>query len=269
MTATNLAVVSSEASGGVLERIVATKRRDLTARISATPLAVLQAQATDSDRSFEAALAAEGFSLIAEIKHKSPSRGVIRADFDPATIAAIYDRHAAAISVLVDEPYFGGKLAYLGLARAASRLPLLAKDFFVEPYQVWEARVHGADAILLMASVLEVEAIAELHALAHTLGMAALVEVHDGDELEAVLSKTEARIVGVNSRNLKTLEIDERTIHALAPIARAAGKIVVAESGVHDAAAVERLRPIADAALVGTSLMRADDIEAKLGALGW
>ncbi len=254
---------------GVLAKIVATKRADLATRKEATPLAALEAAVAPSDRDFAGALAADGFSLIAEIKRKSPSRGLIREDFDPATIARIYDRHAAAISVLIDTPYFGGELAFLGVARANSGRPLLAKDFFIDAYQVWEARVAGADAILLMASVIDFDSIVELHTLARQLGMEALVEVHDDAELVGVLEHTDAAVVGINSRNLKTLEVDEATIHRLAPAARAANKIIVAESGVHDADAVTRLGQIADAALVGTSLMLAEDIEAKLEALGW
>lgn len=253
----------------VLARIVERKRADVAARQRARPLADLEANARPSERDFRAALAAPGLSLIAEIKRRSPSRGDLRADFDPAAIARAYDRRASAISVLTDEPFFGGHLEHLTLARNASCIPLLAKDFVVDPHQVVEARAAGADSILLMASVLETAEIERCLSVARGLGMEPLVEVHDAQELDAVLGETTAAIVGVNSRDLKTLAIDEAVVHRLAPRARAAGKIVVAESGILDRAGVERLRGVADAVLIGTSLMLASDIGAKLEELGW
>ena len=259
----------SPARPGVLERIVARTRTDLLARAAAVPKDALVARAQPADRDFAAALTAPGLSLIAEIKHRSPSRGLIREAFDPAAIARIYDNAASAISVLTDHPHFGGRHEYLSVARANAARPLLAKDFFVDDYQIYEARVHGADALLLMASVLPAREIERGIGVARSLGMEPLVEVHSASELDAVLGDTSARIVGVNSRDLRTLAIDDSIVYELAPRVRAAGKIVVAESGIADRTQVDRLRDVADAVLVGTTIMQAPDIAARIRELGW
>lgn len=249
----------------VLDGIVARTRADVAVRKTTCTFDDL----SQSDRDFHGALRSDGLSLIAEIKHRSPSRGVIREDFDPAAIARAYDRGASAISVLTDAPHFGGQHAFVGLARAACTRPLLAKDFFIDAFQIREARAAGADAILLMASVLDAATIESFLGEARALGMDALVEVHSEAELDAVLGETSARIVGVNSRDLTTLKIDDATIFDLAPRVRAAGKVMVAESGVFERAQVDRLRDVADAVLIGTGLMMAADLDAKIHELGW
>ncbi len=261
----------------VLQRIAARKREDVAARAAQVPLELLQARITPADRDFYTALASPerttpGVALIAEIKHASPSEGVIRADFNPVAIARIYERHAAALSVLCDAPFFGGSHDHLRQVRPVTTRPLLCKDFILEPYQIWEARDAGADAVLLMASLLTAEVIEAYLATVRQLGMEALVEVHSDEELEAVL-QTSARIVGVNNRDLKTLRVDLETVFRLAPRVRTGSgdrrRLLVAESGVSRPEEVARLRGVADAALIGTTFMRAPDLEAKIQELGW
>ena len=249
----------------VLKEIVERTKVDVAQRKKNTPISV----PAPSDRCFLSALRKEGLSLISEIKRSSPSRGLIRPDFEPQEIASIYGRHASAISVLTNDHYFGGQHEFLGVARNAAPCPILAKDFFVDEYQIYEARAYGADAILLMASVLDIDTINRFLGVVASLNMNALVEVHDQSELEAVLSQTDAAIVGVNSRDLKTLEIHEEQIFAMAPRVRDAGRLVVAESGLFERAQIDKVRPIADAVLIGSSIMLADDIEAKIEELGW
>jgi indole-3-glycerol phosphate synthase len=253
----------------ILEPIVAQKRADVAARKAARPLEVVAAAGRRSERSFLAALEAPGLSLIAEIKRRSPSKGLLAPDFDVGAIAALYDRAAQAISVLTDGPFFGGELPDLGRARERARLPLLAKDFVIEPYQLYEAREHGADAVLLIARLLGADAIESCLRIARSLGMEALVEVHDAAELERVLGETSATVVGVNSRDLDTLAIDPELVHRLAPRVKAAKKILVAESGLETAEGVARLRGTADAVLIGTAFMAAPDRAAKLVELGF
>jgi indole-3-glycerol phosphate synthase / phosphoribosylanthranilate isomerase len=249
----------------ILNEIVARTRQDILQRKQTTSYDELD----QSDRSFLDALRTPGLSLISEIKKSSPSRGLIRKDFDPAQIASIYGRHASAISVLTNEPYFGGQRDFLRIAREFAPCPLLAKDFFVDEFQIYEARAHGANAILLMASVLDMDTINNFLEILRSLSMDALVEVHDKAELAAVLSHTDAPIVGVNSRDLKTLKIHEEQIFEMAPLVREKSRILVAESGIFERAQVQKLEPIADAVLIGSSIMLADDIEEKIEALGW
>ncbi len=220
-----------------------------------------------SSRDLAAALSREGLGLIAELKRRSPSQGAIREGSDPVEIARIYARHATAISVLTDAPFFGGSLETLAAVRRAVGVPLLMKDFVVSELQIHAGRRAGADAVLLMASLLPPDSIEILLAAARGLGMEALVEVHDAGELAEVLG-TSARIVGINNRDLTTLEIDldnfDRLLPSIPP-----DRIVVAESGVETRADVERLRGRAHAVLIGTTLMRAFDIEAAIEALSW
>ncbi|MCB9672146.1 MAG: indole-3-glycerol-phosphate synthase [Alphaproteobacteria bacterium] len=215
-------------------------------------------------RDFAGALEAPGLSLIAEVKPRSPSAGDLRR-VDPDAVAAAYAPHAAAVSVLVDGPSFGGSFELLRAIRERVPCPVLAKGFFVHGSQVCQAHAAGADAVLLMASILPPDRLAELLELVRDLGMEALVEAHDDAELDEVLA-TDARVVGVNSRDLATLAIDLPA--AIARLARVEGRIRVAESGLVDAASVEAVRPVADAVLVGTALMRSEDPSAAIRALG-
>jgi indole-3-glycerol phosphate synthase len=255
-----------------LTEICATKRGEVAERKAAISLAELESQAAaqSAPRGFRAALdvkASQGFGLIAEIKKASPSKGLIRADFEPAAHARAYEAGGAAcLSVLTDGPYFQGHEAYLIAARAACTLPVLRKDFMVDPWQVLEARAMGADAILIIVAALDDGQMAEIEAAAMDLGMDVLVETHDADEFDRAL-KLRSRLIGVNNRNLKDFTVDFARTYEL--IDRApAGCTFVAESGLTGhadfAAMAERgVRCF----LVGEALMRQADIEAATRTL--
>lgn len=219
-------------------------------------------------RGFRSALAAgPGPRVIAEIKRRSPSKGEIRADFDPEECARSYaDAGAAAISVLTDERYFGGRLEFLPAVRSAVELPLLRKDFVIDPYQIDEARVSGADAVLLIAAAMSGEELGRLRQHAISLGLDALVEVHDEHELESALAAG-ADLIGINNRNLRSFETDLAVSERLAPMA--AGKaLIVAESGIFSHGEIRRLEGAGvDAFLVGESLMREADVGLALRRL--
>ena len=246
---------------GILARILETKQDEVARARAVVPLAtlLLQAREAPAPRDLEAALrrrAGRPIRAIAEVKRASPSAGPIRPDADAAEVAAAYERHgAAAVSVLTDGPFFAGSLADLTAVRDRVRVPVLRKDFLVDPYQVVEARAAGADAVLLIVAALERAALAELLAAAAEQGLSALVETHDATEVDAALA-VGARVIGVNHRDLRTLEIDLGLTAQLR--ARVPGdRVLVAESGIRDAADVARLAAVgADAILVGESLMR-------------
>lgn len=251
----------------VLDRIVAKTAVDLERRRRRVPMATLEAGLQPSARSFEGALRGPGISLIAEFKPRSPSRGAIRPDARPVDIVPIYDRYASAVSVLVDRMHFGGGFDVLAEARTHTERPILAKGFFVSRYQVLEARAAGADAILLMANILDDDMLLALRSDAAALDMDALVEVHDDAELERVLA-LDVSVVGVNARDLSTLKIDlDAMLRRLERVPTA--RVRVGESGVHTPRDVERLRGRADAVLVGTALMEAPDVEARIRGFGW
>ena len=256
----------------ILARILDSKRQEVAIARQAVPLATLrqQAESLPPARDFWNALQARdggGTRIIAEIKKASPSAGVIRADFDPLAIAATYARHgAAAISVLTDKPFFQGDLAVLQAVRQHVALPLLRKDFILDAYQLYEARLHGADAVLLIASALEVPVLADLASLSRTLGLEPFVEVHTAAELEKALS-CDCRLIGINNRDLHTFHTDVATTLELLPQVPPSHR-VVSESGIRDRVTVERLEADGVAAfLVGESLMREPDIGAKLDQL--
>jgi indole-3-glycerol phosphate synthase/phosphoribosylanthranilate isomerase len=243
--------------GGVLGEIVARKKVDVAARLAGVSLADLRGRAEPTQRSLKAALARPGARFVMEVKRSSPSKGTLRAAADPAEIARAYRGAADAISVLTDAPYFGGSFEDLAAVRREFKGPILAKDFVVDPRQVPEARIHGADAVLVMLSVLEDHEAAEVMAEARRLGMDALVETHTEEEVRRALALG-AEIVGINNRQLKTLEVDLAVTERLAPLVPK-DRIVVAESGIETRADVERLAACADAFLVGSSLMAAPD----------
>jgi indole-3-glycerol phosphate synthase/phosphoribosylanthranilate isomerase len=237
-----------------LASIVADKRAAVAARMSARPLASFKSSLAPSQRSLARALSQPRTGFILECKRASPSQGLIREPFDPRAIAKSYAPFCDAISVLTDEPYFRGSFDHLRAVRETVDAPVLCKDFVVDPYQVYEARSHGADAILLMCSVLDDAGIAAGLSACRELAMDALVEVHDDDELDRAIMLG-APIVGVNNRNLKTLAIDITTTRRLAPrVPR--DRLLVCESGIERHAEVRELSGSVDAFLVGTSLMR-------------
>jgi len=245
----------------ILDDIVAWKQNEIAHRMRCKPLREVQAEAEQMPppRDFEAALRAPGISLIAEIKRASPSKGAIRLDLNPADLARIYaDNGAAAISVLTDSKYFGGSLDDLRAVRQTVDLPLLRKDFVLDPYQVYEARAAGADAVLLIVAILSDPALSLLYALTRRLNMSALIEVHNENELQRAL-RLVPPLIGINNRDLSTFTVDLETTVRLRPMLPA-DICVVAESGIHSRADLDRLRQIGiDAVLVGEALVRSDD----------
>lgn len=257
----------------VLARICADKREHVAKRRRAQPHADVEAVARDAaaPRGFAARLRgaaeADGYGLIAEIKKASPSKGLIRADFDPPALARAYAAGGAScLSVLTDAPYFQGADEFLVAARAAVDLPVLRKDFMLDPYQVVEARALGADCILLIMAALEDIQAAELAQAARQWGMDILVEVHDAAELDRAL-EIDSDLIGVNNRNLKTLDVDIAMTERLAPRVPS-GRTLVSESGLYSPADLARMaRAGARCFLVGESLMRQPDVEAATRAL--
>ena len=249
----------------ILNKIVAVKREELATGLKKVPLAAMRADAEsrvltrDFVGAMRAKVAAGQAAVIAEIKKASPSKGVLRADFIPADIAQSYAEHGAAcLSVLTDKQFFQGSVDYLKQARASCALPVLRKDFMIDPYQVYEARVMGADCILLIAAILDDAQMADLEAVARSLDMAVLVEVHDRPELERAL-RLKTPLVGINNRNLRTFEVSlDTTLGMLADVP--ADRLLVTESGILGPADVQRMREAhVHAFLVGEAFMRAKD----------
>ncbi|MGQ9572882.1 MAG: indole-3-glycerol phosphate synthase TrpC [Dehalococcoidia bacterium] len=267
----------------ILDRIVAVKRRELERRRQEEPLAILRerlAQAPPTRSLAQAlrlrsgqALGGPALALIAEVKRASPSRGVLRADLDRQALAHTYAKSgAAAISVLTEEQHFQGSLDDLRAVRAAldgrgdARPPVLRKDFLFDAYHLFEARAYGADAVLLIVAMLDSALLAELLALARTLALECLVEVHDEQELERALA-ADAQVIGINNRDLRTFEVDLAVSERLRPLIPA-DRVVVAESGIHTRADVERLRSLGvNAVLIGEALVTAEEPEAKIREL--
>ncbi len=261
----------------ILGKILAVKREEIAAAMTARPLAAVRAaaEAQPAARDFVGAIrarvgagdTAKCAAVIAEIKKASPSKGVIRADFRPAEIAVDYEQHGATcLSVLTDQPFFQGSEAYLREARAACALPVLRKDFLVDAYQVHEARAMGADAILLIVAALSLSQMQEMEAIAQALGMGVLVECHDAAELDIALQLT-TPLIGINNRNLRTFEVSlDTTLSQLGRIP--AGRIVVTESGILAPADVALMRSHGvHAFLVGEAFMRAPSPGAELARL--
>ena len=249
----------------ILDKIIAVKRQEVAAALARKPLAAMRADAEsrvltrDFVGAMRAKIAAGLPAVIAEVKKASPSKGVLRADFIPADIAQSYAEHCAAcLSVLTDQQFFQGSVDYLKQARASCDLPVLRKDFMVDPYQVYEARAMGADCILLIAACLDDAQMQSLEALAMSLDMAVLVEVHDGAELQRAL-QLKTPLLGINNRNLKTFEVSlDTTLGLLKDVP--AGHLLVTESGISTVADVQRMRSAGvQAFLVGEVFMRADE----------
>jgi indole-3-glycerol phosphate synthase len=254
----------------ILKKILAVKAQEVAVAKPLKPLPQLRAEAEHAThaRDFVGAIrgkiAAGQPAIIAEIKKASPSKGVIRADFHPAKIAQSYAQHGAAcLSVLTDEQFFQGSAEYLMQARTACELPVLRKDFMVDEYQIYQARAMGADAILLIAAALTLKQMQAFEMLAQQLGMAVLVEVHDGDELEVAL-QLKTPLLGINNRNLRTFDVSlQTTLDLLARIPE--DRIVVTESGIFTAEDVKMMRDHqVHTFLVGEAFMRADDPGAEL-----
>lgn len=262
----------------ILDRIIATKREEVHSGLKLKPLPALRALAESNRldsflkprgfvRSIQEAISAGRPAVIAEIKKASPSKGVLRDDFQPVLIAQSYEQHGAScLSVLTDVNYFQGSIAYLEAARAACSIPVLRKDFTIDEYQVIEARAIGADAILLIAAALNLSQMRDLENCAHSLGLDVLIEVHNAEELESAV-QLKTPLLGINNRNLKTFEVSlDTTIGLLSQIPK--DKIVVTESGILNRADVQLMRSHAvNAFLVGEVLMRAPDPGAALAQL--
>ncbi len=247
----------------ILDTIIAHKQQELQIEEEQVPLATLKSKLANlpPTKDFRAAIAqSDNINLIAEVKKKSPSKGIIREDFDPIQIAETYAKNgAAAISVLTDVRFFDGRLDYLSSIRQVVDVPLLRKDFTIDPYHIYQARVAGADAILLIVAALTKDQLREFMDIAESLSLASLVEVHTDTELEIALD-VEAEIIGINNRDLRTFHTDLATTFSLREFLPT-GKVVVSESGIYTRADVESLREAGvDAILVGESLMRSPDI---------
>jgi len=253
----------------ILNRIVEVKRREVDYLKESTSLEALKKAVRDlpSPRDFRKAIKGPECSIIAEVKKSSPSKGRIREDFDPLKIASIYETNgAAAISVLTDEDFFEGKRSYLSEIKETVSLPILRKDFIIDPYQIYETRIIGGDAVLLIVGLLEEETLRQFINLAESLGLSPLVEVHSRKEMDKALAAG-AEIIGINNRNLKTFSTDLRTSVELAPSVPE-DRIVISESGIHSREDLETLmKKGIHSFLVGETLMKAPDIGEKLREL--
>ena len=252
-----------------LDELVGATREAVHRRKRERPLAELEREAGSQPegRPFAEALARPGTSLIAEHKRRSPSAGTIREGLSCADVVSAYERGgAAALSVLTEEAHFGGSLADLREARAASELPVLRKDFTIDPYQLYEAKAAGADAVLLVVGAMSQDELAALYREAHALDLDAIVEIHDEEELDAALD-VDADVLGINNRDLEDFSVDiQRTFDLLHDVP--AGKVVVSESGIQTRDQIDELEQVGvDAVLVGEALMRAPDPEAAVREL--
>jgi indole-3-glycerol phosphate synthase len=253
----------------MLDRIIAQKREEVKQRKMVATMAYLQERIGRQKPAVDFALALKGdhIRLIAEVKQASPSRGILTSNFSPTKLARTYaEGGAAAISVLTEANYFGGSIEHLAAIKEAVGLPLLRKDFIFDPYQVYESRAYGADALLLIATILSPGQLKELISLSHSVGLKCLVEVHNEGEVErAVLSAAE--IIGVNNRDLNTFAVDINTTRRLRPLVPKE-KITVSESGIKNRRDIEKLRKWrVDAVLVGEALVTASDVPAKMKEL--
>ncbi len=254
---------------GILKEIVEAKKRELAEKKRATPLDELVRQAKPAERDFKAALQSKRHpvNLIAEIKKASPPSGVLRENFDVKKIASIYGKHAQAISVITDGKFFQGSNAFIKEAKSVSSLPVLRKDFIIDEYQLYESLSIGADAVLLIAAIVPKEKLQRFLEISKEIGLQCLVELHSSNDFERAFSH-KVELIGVNNRNLETMKIDLNNfekIRQLVPDDR----VIVAESGYNSKQQIELLHGKADAVLVGSSLMKSENIEGKLAELGF
>ena len=254
----------------MLKNIIADKKKELEQIKKDIPLSLLKDRINNCDvvRDFSCALKANHLQLITEVKRSSPSKGIFLPDYNPVQIAREYTNGgAAAISVLTEKKYFGGSIEHLSAIKRELQLPLLRKDFIFDPYQVYESRAYGADALLLIAAVLNPEQLKELLLLSHSLELKCLVEVHNEAEVELILPVNEIEIIGINNRDLSTFNVDIDTTRRLRPLIPA-DKIVISESGIRDSNDVEKLREWGvNAALIGEALLTASNISSKMKEL--
>ncbi|WP_102404920.1 bifunctional indole-3-glycerol-phosphate synthase TrpC/phosphoribosylanthranilate isomerase TrpF, partial [Vibrio sp. 10N.261.55.A7] len=246
----------------VLAKIVRDKYQWVQERKTSQPLEEFKSTLVKSDRSFYQALEANKTAFILECKKASPSKGLIRDDFNLEEIATVYNRHASAISVLTDEKYFQGNFDFLPTVRSIAKQPILCKDFMVDTYQVYLARHYNADAILLMLSVLNDEQYKELAEVAHALNMGVLTEVSNEEELDRAVALN-AKVIGINNRNLRDLSTDLNRTKELAPIIKekAPNAVIISESGIYTHQQIKDLIPYAGGFLIGSSLMAEDNLE--------
>jgi len=251
----------------ILTKILEFKRHEVESARKRIPLSSLQQCDLPELRDFKSALRKPGLSVIAEVKHKSPSAGVIQPDFNPVRMAETYEQSDAdAVSVLTDSEFFGGSLNYLRDIRDAVRLPLLRKDFIIDPYQIYEARCHGADAVLLIVRALSDQQLGEYLHLCRDLGLAALVEAHSAEEVESAL-RAGAGLIGINNRNLATFTVDLQTSVTLKDLIPQS-VVTVSESGIRTDSDARLLKGAGyHAVLVGETLMRERDIKTKIREL--
>lgn len=254
----------------MLKNIIADKKKELEQKKKDIPLSLLKDHINNCDvvRDFSCALKANNFQLITEVKRASPSKGIFLPEYNPVKIAREYaNGGAAAISVLTEKKYFGGSIEHLSAIKRELTLPLLRKDFIFDPYQVYESRAYGADALLLIAAVLSLEQLKELLLLSHSLELKCLVEVHNETEIELILPVDEIEIIGINNRDLSTFNVDIDTTRRLRPLIPP-NKIVVSESGIRDSDDVEKLREWGvNAALIGEALLTTNNISSKMKEL--
>ena len=253
----------------ILDKIIEAKKGEVTHLKQTRPLSELKAAIRDlpSPRDFRGAIKGNACAIIAEVKRRSPSKGIFRDDFDPVNIALVYEEYgAAAVSVLTDQKFFSGDKSYLADIKKTVNLPLLRKDFIIDPYQIYETRHISGDALLLIAGILEKEQLGEYIRLCESLGLSALVEVHSREELDKALASG-AGIIGINNRNLKTFTTDLKISLDITPHIPA-DKIIISESGIHTRKDIETLMEAGiHAFLVGETLMRSENIGKKLREL--
>ncbi len=255
------------AAQNFLGEIIGCKKREIAGKKRKTPFSRLCGECENGGSSLARAIRRDdgGISIIAEIKCASPSSGIIRKNADIPEIAGIYGRYAQAISVVTDEKFFGGSLKFLGLAKSAASKPVLGKDFILDEYQIYEMRKYGADAVLLIAAILNAEEIGNFIAAAGSLGMECVVEVRNEKELRDAL-RADAEIIGINNRDLRTFRVDRNvTSRLLGKVP--GGKVIISESGISGRGEVEGLKGRVDAVLVGTALMKAENMETKIREL--
>jgi indole-3-glycerol phosphate synthase len=254
---------------GILRDMIEAKKKELARKKRAIPLSELRRQAKPAERDFKQVLESKkhAINLIAEIKKASPSAGVLREEFDVKELASMYDRHAQAISVVTDEKFFHGSAAFIKEAKSVSQLPILRKDFIIDEYQLYESAVLGADAVLLIASIVAKQKLQKLLETAKDIGIAALVEVHTSQDFERAFSH-DVEIIGINNRSLETMKVDLNTFDRLRGLIPG-DRVVVAESGYGSRQQIDSLRGKADAVLVGSALLKVQDAEGKLVELGF